>query len=65
MKLMTKGWFKKLSLVGLALLITTSAYAVTEKKVKISSNDSTSGFLNGKLVLELILRKIMMDQTRH
>lgn len=42
-------WFIKLSLLFL-LVGSVSVYAATEKRVKVSSNDTTAGYLNGKLV---------------
>lgn len=52
-----KGYCKALLIVIATLVLGSNAYAITpdsagnlEKKVKVSSNDSTSGYLNGKLV---------------
>lgn len=41
----------KLIVIGLLVLgVASPAFALVEKKVKVSTNDNTAGFLNGKLV---------------
>lgn len=47
---MRKFIFTTLALFMVSLLTPNSAISEIEKKVKVSTNDSTSGYLNGKLV---------------
>lgn len=46
-----KNWFKFLmiGLLGLVIIAPKQTFAEVERKVKVSSNDTTSGFLNGKI----------------
>jgi hypothetical protein len=50
MQSMNQGFIKNFLFTCLALLISANVYASVPQKVKVSENDSTAGYLNGKLV---------------